>query len=75
MFHTKMKDRQQKLYGGNIEGAVFGCLLAGFYPLRVHDTATATYVAAALNGVVALDGFVLAGSTKHSTRRKPGCAC
>ena len=33
-------------YGGNIVGAVFGCLLAGFYLLRVHDVATATYVAA-----------------------------
>src|SRR6266404_8670249 len=32
-------------YGGNIAGAVFGCLLAGFYLLRVHDQATATYVA------------------------------
>ena len=34
-------------YGGNIAGAVVGCLLAGFYLLRVHDMATATYVAAA----------------------------
>jgi spermidine synthase len=32
-------------YGGNIAGAVFGCLLAGFYLLRVHDMAYATYVA------------------------------
>ena len=23
-------------YGSNIAGAVFGCLLAGFYLLRVH---------------------------------------
>ena len=29
-------------YGGNIAGAVFGCLLAGFYLLRVYDMATAT---------------------------------
>jgi spermidine synthase len=42
------------LYGGNIAGAVFGCLLAGFYLLRVHDLATATYVAAGLNAAVAL---------------------
>src|SRR5262249_53154845 len=35
-------------YGGNIAGAVFGCLLAGFYLLRVHDMGTATYVAAAI---------------------------
>ena len=27
-------------YGGNIAGAVFGCLLAGFYLLRVHDMAS-----------------------------------
>ncbi len=32
-------------YGGNIAGAVFGCLLAGFYLLRVHDRALASYVA------------------------------
>ena len=28
-------------YGGNIAGAVFGCLLAGFYLLRFYDMATA----------------------------------
>ncbi|MGE5245178.1 MAG: fused MFS/spermidine synthase [Betaproteobacteria bacterium] len=45
-------------YGGNIAGAVFGCLLAGFYLLRVHDIATATYVAFFVNAgaaAVALD--------------------
>ncbi len=40
------------LYGGNTVGAVFGCLLAGFYLLRVTDMTTATFVAAALNCVV-----------------------
>src|SRR5262245_40247268 len=50
-------------YGGNIGGAVFGCLLAGFYLLRVHDMATATYVAAAVNVTVALVGFGLAALT------------
>src|SRR5437867_2716844 len=53
------------LYGGNIGGAVFGCLLAGFYLLRVHDMATATYVAAAVNGTVAAVGFGLAALTPH----------
>jgi spermidine synthase len=48
------------LYGGNIAGAVFGCLLAGFYLLRVHDLATATCFAAAINGAVALSGLALA---------------
>jgi spermidine synthase len=50
-------------YSGNIVGAVFGCLFAGFYLLRVHDMATATYFAAVINGLVALTGFVLASFT------------
>ena len=37
------------LYGANIAGAVVGCLLAGFYLLRVFDMATATYFAVAVN--------------------------
>ena len=37
------------LYGSNTAGAVFGCLLAGFYLLRVHNMATATYAAAFIN--------------------------
>jgi spermidine synthase len=48
------------LYGGNITGAVLGCLLAGFYLLRVYDMATATYVAAAINATVSVLGLVLA---------------
>jgi spermidine synthase len=52
-------------YGGNIAGAVFGCLLAGFYLLRVHDMATATYVAATINGAVALIGVGLALRAPH----------
>jgi spermidine synthase len=47
-------------YGGNIGGAVLGSLLAGFYLLRVHDMATATYVAVALNVTVALLGLAIA---------------
>lgn len=46
-------------YAGNIAGAVAGCLLAGFYLLRVHDMPTATYVAVAINGAVALLGWVM----------------
>lgn len=52
-------------YGGNIVGAVFGCLLAGFYLLRVYDTAVASYVAATVNGAVALMGLILATRTPH----------
>jgi spermidine synthase len=40
-------------YGGNIAGAVLGCLAAGFYLLRVYDTSVATYAAVALNFLVA----------------------
>jgi spermidine synthase len=53
-------------YGGNIAGAVFGCLLAGFYLLRVHDMPTATYVAAAINIGVALISLGLASLTPHA---------
>jgi spermidine synthase len=50
-------------YGGNIAGAVFGCLLAGFYLLRVHDVAIATYTALAINGAVAIFALILAAAT------------
>jgi spermidine synthase len=53
-------------YGGNIAGAVLGCLLAGFYLLRVYDTATATYVAFALNGLVGTAALVLAAATRYA---------
>jgi spermidine synthase len=55
------------LYGGNTAGAVFGCLLAGFYLLRVFDLATATFVAAAINVAVALFSFSLAKRTPERT--------
>src|SRR6476660_2047777 len=47
-------------YGGNIAGAVFGVLLAGFYLLRVHDIAAGTYVAVTINASAALIAFGLA---------------
>jgi spermidine synthase len=48
------------LYAGNTLGAVAGCLLAGFYLLRLHDLAVATYVAAALNLAIAAGSLLLA---------------
>ena len=48
------------LYGVNTAGAVAGCLVAGFYLLRIHDMAIATYVAAAINVCVAVMSFGLA---------------
>jgi spermidine synthase len=50
-------------YGCNTAGAVFGCLLAGFYLLRVYDMPTATFIAAAINLLAALLGFSLAAWT------------
>jgi spermidine synthase len=61
-------------YGGNIAGAVFGCLLAGFYLLRVHDMATATYVAAAINVTVGFIGLALASRTSHRASPSAGTA-
>src|SRR5918998_3111544 len=52
-------------YGGNIAGGVLGCLLAGFYLLRVFDMAIATYVAVVLNFVVAGIALSLAGRTEY----------
>jgi len=47
-------------YGGNIAGAVLGCLLAGFYLLRVFDMTIATYVAASLNFIVGTSALLMA---------------
>jgi spermidine synthase len=52
-------------YGGNIAGAVLGCVLAGFYLLRVHDATVATFVAVALNFAVALAAYALASMERH----------
>ncbi len=70
------------LYSANIAGAVLGCLIAGFYLLREHDMAVATYAAAAINAAVAALGFFLASrwraeaaeeaSTTERTRRATG---
>lgn len=52
-------------YGGNIAGGVCGCLLAGFYLLRVHDMATASYVAVTINAVVGVAGLALARQVEY----------
>jgi spermidine synthase len=52
-------------YGGNIAGGVFGCLLAGFYLLRVHDMATASYVAVVINLCVAGASLAMARSIEY----------
>ncbi|MES1166047.1 MAG: fused MFS/spermidine synthase, partial [Verrucomicrobiota bacterium] len=50
-------------YGGNTVGAVFGCLLAGFYLLRVWDMRVATLVAGLINLAVAAGALALARVT------------
>ena len=57
------------LYGANIVGAVAGCLLAGFYLLRVHDMGTATFVAAAMNGAIGTAALLLAA--RHTSPAMP----
>lgn len=52
-------------YGGNTVGAVIGCLLAGFYLLRVHDMPTATWVAVAVNVAVAAIALLLAARSDY----------
>ena len=47
------------LYGANTTGAVVGCLLAGFWLLRVYDIRIATFAAAAINLAVAGLSFML----------------
>jgi spermidine synthase len=53
------------LYGANMAGAVIGCLVAGFYLLRVYDIGVATYAAAAINVAVALLAWALAAGDKN----------
>ncbi|MSO21571.1 MAG: SAM-dependent methyltransferase [Acidobacteria bacterium] len=53
-------------YGGNIAGAVMGSLVAGFYLLRFHDVATATYVALAINLAVALLSIAMAKALPYA---------
>ena len=59
------------LYSANVAGAVSGCVLAGFYLLRVHDMGYATYTAAAVNVAVALLALALASRTGNWSRPGP----
>jgi spermidine synthase len=61
-------------YGANIAGAVTGCLLAGFYLLRVYDMTIATFVAVAINVLIGVIGLVLARSTPAAILDTDGSA-
>ncbi len=52
-------------YGGNIAGAVLGCLVAGFYLLRQYDIVVGTFAAVALNGMVAALAYALSRFTSN----------
>src|SRR5436190_5880497 len=66
------------LYSANVAGAVVGCVIAGFYLLRVYDMAIATYVAVALNVSVALISFLASpsgrGRRDSHAKREPARA-
>ena len=53
-------------YGSNIAGAVIGCVLAGFYLLRIYDMVTATYVAVAINAAVAATALLVGIRAPHT---------
>jgi spermidine synthase len=53
-------------YGGNIAGSVAGCLVAGFFLLRIFNMPTATYVAAGINILVAVIALGLAPKKAHT---------
>jgi len=57
------------LYAANIAGGVFGCLLSGFYLLRVYDVATATYVAVAIN--LTVSALALVALTRPASDPSP----
>ncbi len=59
-------------YGGNIVGAVLGCLLAGFYLLRVYDMGVATYAAVAINVAVGVLGWILANRAPYTPAVEEG---
>jgi spermidine synthase len=55
-------------YGGNIAGGVVGCLLAGYYLLRLHDVQVASMVAIALNVVVAVAAIALSKQMAYEVK-------
>jgi spermidine synthase len=62
------------LYTGNLAGAVFGCLLAGFYLLRTYDMATATFAAVAINAFCALLALAFASAAPYRAPAAPPAA-
>ncbi len=65
-------------YGSNIAGGVLGCFLAGFYLLRVYDMSIASYLAAAINFIIAAASFAILSSvpsgSESATESRPASA-
>ena len=57
------------LYGANTVGAVSGCILAGFYLLRVYDLTTATLAGVTLNAAVAVVSFLIASRSSFQASK------
>jgi spermidine synthase len=53
-------------YGGNIAGAVAGCIAAGFYLLRKFDVVTAAFVAVGINVTVAFLSFLMSRTLPYA---------
>jgi spermidine synthase len=62
----RMVSRLGALYSANIAGAIAGCVVAGFYLLRVYDMAVATYTAVGINVAVAAIALVGAGFSRRA---------
>jgi len=60
--------RMWLFYTANIVGGVAGCLLAGFFLLRVYDLFVATFVAVGLNAAVAAVSLFLASRASFDSR-------
>jgi len=58
-------------YAVNIAGGVVGCLLAGFWLLRVFDMAVASYAAAGLNVLIAVAAFAMAAWIPYTPPAAP----
>ncbi len=59
-------------YSANIAGAIVGCVIAGFYLLRVYDMATTTYAAAGINAAVALGALASAAVVRRREAHAEG---
>ncbi len=59
-------------YGGNLAGAVLGCVLAGYFLLRVFDLPTATGVAVVLNLLVAALALLVSRVSPHKPQMEEG---